>query len=62
MATEQEVLSPLYAVPSGYECETKYGMFYSVSKWKTHARIELRDWLEQQRNSQTEPMVNVAEN
>lgn len=48
-----EILSPLYAVPNGYECETVYGLFTTSCKWKVKAQVELQRWLAD--NRQPEP-------
>lgn len=44
----KEIVSPLYWVENSgeWQCETVFGLFTSVCKWKTVAREELKDWIE----------------
>jgi len=44
-----ELKSPLYPTPAGYECETVYGLFQTCVKWKEKAKRELERWLSEQR-------------
>jgi hypothetical protein len=49
MNNKNEITSPFYSTPSGYECETIYGVFHSVAKFKNQAKKELADWLDSNR-------------